>query len=84
VTDVFDQATVAEEKHRAWSLAKQAELTRVQRDAKPGDWRKLSAKWCKGIGCGERIPDERRRAIPGVQLCAECKMRDEQQERRGR
>lgn len=31
-----------------------------------------SAKWCTGHGCGERIPEARRRAIPGVQLCIEC------------
>ncbi len=31
-----------------------------------------AAKWCTGTGCGERIPDERRAAVPGVQFCAEC------------
>lgn len=31
-----------------------------------------SAKWCKGHGCGERIPDARRKAYPGVQFCVEC------------
>lgn len=31
-----------------------------------------SAKWCKGPGCGQRIPEDRRKAVPGVQLCIEC------------
>jgi len=31
-----------------------------------------SAKWCAGAGCGERILDARRNAVPGVQFCAEC------------
>ncbi len=31
-----------------------------------------SAKWCEGAGCGERIPDARRKAVPGVQFCVEC------------
>ncbi len=31
-----------------------------------------SAKWCKGVGCGERIPEARRKAVPGVEYCIEC------------
>lgn len=31
-----------------------------------------SAKWCEMPGCGERIPDARQKAVPGVQYCAEC------------
>ncbi len=31
-----------------------------------------SAKWCIGHGCGERISDARRKAVPGVQLCLAC------------
>jgi phage/conjugal plasmid C-4 type zinc finger TraR family protein len=31
-----------------------------------------SAKWCAGPGCGERIPEARRQAMPGVQLCLAC------------
>lgn len=31
-----------------------------------------SAKWCVAPGCGERIPEDRRMAVPGVQLCIEC------------
>lgn len=31
-----------------------------------------SAKWCRTPGCGKRIPDARRKAVPGVQFCVEC------------
>ncbi|HEU0283264.1 MAG TPA: TraR/DksA C4-type zinc finger protein [Gallionella sp.] len=31
-----------------------------------------SAKWCAAPGCGDRIPDARRKAVPGVQFCVEC------------
>lgn len=31
-----------------------------------------SAKWCEMPGCGERIPEPRRRAILGVKLCVDC------------
>ncbi|MBP6543213.1 MAG: TraR/DksA C4-type zinc finger protein [Piscinibacter sp.] len=50
------------------------------------DWRTASAKWCIEPCCGERIPDERRRAIPGVQRCVDCQQRADQlkkQHRRG-
>jgi phage/conjugal plasmid C-4 type zinc finger TraR family protein len=43
-----------------------------------------SAKWCEAPGCGERIPDERRKAIPGVQYCVDCQELKEQQEKRGK
>lgn len=33
---------------------------------------KPSAKWCVTPGCGERIPDARREAAPGVQHCLAC------------
>ncbi|ADE10461.1 TraR/DksA C4-type zinc finger protein [Sideroxydans lithotrophicus] len=36
-----------------------------------------SAKWCKAAGCGERIPEDRRNAVPGVQFCIECQERNE-------
>lgn len=32
----------------------------------------LSAEWCGSACCGERIPDARREAVPGVQLCVGC------------
>lgn len=32
--------------------------------------------------CGEEIPEERRRAVPGTMLCADCKRYFEQQKER--
>lgn len=34
------------------------------------DWRTASATEC--VGCGCQIPDARREAVPGVQLCVAC------------
>ena len=34
------------------------------------DWRTASAIEC--AGCGATIPDARREAVPGVQLCVAC------------
>lgn len=31
-----------------------------------------SAKYCRDPLCGEKIPEARRLAMPGVQLCAGC------------
>jgi phage/conjugal plasmid C-4 type zinc finger TraR family protein len=42
-----------------------------------------SAKWCEAPGCGERIPDARRKAVPGVQFCKECQELAEKQTRKG-
>ena len=42
-----------------------------------------SAKWCEGIGCGERIPEARRKAVPGVQYCVECQELNEQKKGKG-
>lgn len=39
--------------------------------APPDAWRTESATHCGE--CGTRIPDERRKAVPGCQVCAECK-----------
>ncbi len=77
--DIFDHATEAEELFRAQALEAQA-----KKAPKAGDWDRLSAKWCKGARCGARIPDERRRAIPGIDLCAECQEEKEQRERQRR
>lgn len=76
--DVYDRATEAEELYRAQALAEQA-----RRAPAAGDWRALSAKWCKQAGCGERIPDERRRAVPGVEFCVECQSVIEKKTTRG-
>ena len=42
-----------------------------------------SAKWCKGRGCGERIPGARRKAYPGAQFCLACQELNEQHSRKG-
>jgi phage/conjugal plasmid C-4 type zinc finger TraR family protein len=68
MTDVYDQATEAEEQYRAQALAQQA----ARMPPPAGDWRRASAKWCEGAGCGVRIPEDRRRAVPGVRFCVEC------------
>lgn len=82
MTDIYDQATAAEEQYRAQALAEQRARAPTP-ETLLGDWRKLSAKWCEGGGCGERIPDERRRAVPGVRFCVECQSVLERRTKRG-
>lgn len=38
-------------------------------------WHVASATDCEGPHCGEPIPDERRRLLPGVRLCVDCQAR---------
>lgn len=72
--DIFDRATELEERQREQALQRQAErLPAVD----PRRWKTLSAKWCEAPACGERIPDARRRAMPGVRLCVDCQDRME-------
>lgn len=69
MTDIYDRATEKEEQHREQALKHQRDKAAL------GDtryWRDISAKWCATPVCGERIPDARRKAIPGVKLCREC------------
>ncbi|MDB5802282.1 MAG: transcriptional regulator, TraR/DksA family [Rhodocyclales bacterium] len=78
MTDVFDRASELEEVQRADALAAQ------RFKAGLGDaacWRELSAASC--AGCGARIPDERRKLLPGVQLCVECQADTETLGKRG-
>ena len=60
--DWIDQAVAAEEQELARNLAK------VAGDKPQGE----SAKWCEAAGCGERIPEARRKAVPGVKTCIAC------------
>lgn len=46
----------------------------------PDAWRAESATHCGE--CGERIPDARRRAMPGCKVCADCKQTAELMTRR--
>ena len=63
MSDDIDRAQAHEEELRSDALAAQARKTQVTQE---------SAKWCKGPGCGVRIPEARRKAVPGVQYCVEC------------
>lgn len=45
------------------------------RPINPADWQVLSAAECEGSQCGEPIPDDRRRLVPGVRLCVDCQAR---------
>jgi phage/conjugal plasmid C-4 type zinc finger TraR family protein len=62
VTDQFDRAQALE----------LAEYERNQQKAIMPKAARPSAKWCIAPGCGERIPDARRKAIPGVERCIGC------------
>ena len=39
------------------------------------EWHVLRAAECEGTHCGEPIPNERRRLLPGVRLCTDCQAR---------
>ncbi len=54
-----------------------AEYERNQTKAIMPEPSRPSAKWCVAPGCGQRIPEARRAAVPGVQLCLECQESDE-------
>ena len=43
------------------------------------DWQAASATEC--AGCGATLPDARRQAVPGVQLCIDCRSAAEAQAR---
>ena len=81
MSDIYDRATEAEERHRDEALRNQAARTAAPVTT---NWEGAAAKWGVGASCGQRIPDERRRAIPGVKFCVECQDRREQEERRKR
>ena len=74
--DVADKAGEAEERFRDDALSKA-----LGKYGPAADWTRTSAKWCTAEGCGERIPDERRRAVPGVKLCVACQEDRERRER---
>lgn len=66
MTTVNDQAT-----ERVEEILSDALLEHRLHDPTAGKTVEDSALTCAGCGCD--IPDERRKAIPGVQLCCECK-----------
>lgn len=66
MTTVNDQAT-----ERVEEILSDALLEHRLHDPTAGKTVEDSALTCSG--CGADIPEERRKAIPGVQLCCECK-----------
>ena len=65
MTDILDRATEHEQEDRADALADQA-----RRAGLAGKTVDDSAREC--TICDDLIPEERRRAIPGVQTCVDC------------
>ncbi len=65
--DVFDRASETEALFREQALAAQA--LRMPRGN--------SATHCREPDCGVEIPEERRLALPGVQICVDCQQRKE-------
>lgn len=80
MSDPVDRAQERDEEIRADAIKAQ----RARSGLLAGDWEKVSKKWCAGLLCGERIPDERRRAIPGVELCVDCQTLKEKEPGRNR
>lgn len=66
MTDVFERAKAREEELLADALQEQA-----LHDPAHGKTVEDSAEECAGCGC--TIPEGRRQAVPGVQLCVDCK-----------
>ena len=62
MTDVFDRAQAIDQAE--W------EARNLNRLPLPTDWQGLSRMRC--AGCGQCIPEDRRKAVPGVQLCLSC------------
>ena len=72
MADDTDRATQREEEQRSDALA------RVARKRLTGE----SATHCQGWHCGEPIPQARREALPGVQLCIDCAQIEENKKKR--
>lgn len=69
MTDVFDQATEREEDFRDDAL--KAQQRRAEgHGVNPGKTVEDSARFC--VVCDAKIPEGRRRAIPGVETCTGC------------
>lgn len=71
--DLVDHAQIVEMMHRESALAAHAR----------GEPAIAAATHCIEPRCGVRIPEARRRAIPGVQRCIECQARIERAGRPG-
>ncbi|MBR8301700.1 TraR/DksA C4-type zinc finger protein [Burkholderia dolosa] len=66
--DDFDHASDIEEQYRALAIAAAT---------RPGRSTAESEAFCQNEACGESIPEERRRAVPGCRFCIECQERRE-------
>ncbi|WP_175857053.1 TraR/DksA C4-type zinc finger protein [Burkholderia anthina] len=67
--DDFDHASDIEQQYRALAIAAATRHTRSTAE---------SETFCQNEACGEPIPEERRRAVPGCRFCIECQERREQ------
>lgn len=70
MTDVFDNASELEEQDRQRALAEQS-----RRAGLTGKTVADSAEFCED--CGDDIPLNRRKAVPGCQRCIACQTRKE-------
>lgn len=79
MTDLVDRAA----EHADMMLRQALEEQRLKSAIAGGhlgaqaDWHVLSAAECEAPHCGEPIPCERRRLLPGVRLCVACQTRIE-------
>lgn len=65
----------AEQFHNDLALQQHRQLHAIDPNAE-------SAEWCDE--CGNEIPEDRRKAVPGVTLCIECAREQEIKEKQGR
>lgn len=70
MTDIFDRAQALEQRQRDEALARQA----ARQHAGPG------LSHCED--CGEPIPDQRRRCVPGCTRCIACQHEHEERSAR--
>ena len=75
MTDDIDRAQEREAQMLADALRDQSRRAGLSGKT-PAD----SAEFCQARGCGEEIPEARRNAVPGVQLCKACQARHEKKQ----
>ncbi|RQO63147.1 hypothetical protein DBR47_00815 [Paucibacter sp. KBW04] len=75
MSDLIDRANDQSEMLLRLALEHQRRTSERNRRPATGGGRMVSAETCTGDRCGEQIPEERRRLLPGVQLCVDCQAR---------
>ena len=70
MTDDVDRASDREAELLSDALRNQA-----RRAGLAGKTAADSAEHCQARGCGEEIPETRRQAVPGCQMCVACQWR---------